>query len=289
MIIKPFLGTDISEDKKSEKINGSEFLAVKPSEALQGAFDSAVDSACRTQESAKLPKPLRVIKWICGAAAAIIVVAVAKAFARGDVTFSQAYLNAPYLFWIGGICLVVWAVLFFASSRKETAVLESDEGSYSIQKLDSMVGTVLAELGVPQDAKSVDILKFKYVVKNEEIKPKLATAFDRTQYENSEFKIFSDESSLCFADVYGKYEIPLEELVGIRTVNKRISVSVWNKETPPTKGEFKQFKLKTNDYGDVFFKPYYILEFNHNGERWGIYFANYDLPAYEEATGLKAQ
>lgn len=78
MIMKPFLGTDISEDKKSEKINGSEFLAVKPSEALQGAFDSAVDSACRTQESAKLPKPLRVIKWICGAAAAIIVVAVAK-------------------------------------------------------------------------------------------------------------------------------------------------------------------------------------------------------------------
>lgn len=34
MIMKPFLGTDISEDKKSEKINGSEFLAVKPSEAL---------------------------------------------------------------------------------------------------------------------------------------------------------------------------------------------------------------------------------------------------------------
>ena len=286
--MKPFLCIDVSADKNNEVVNGEELIAVRPSEMLSGALEGAARNAGETMERAQLPTVLRVLQWICGMAAALIVVGIAKAFGRESLTLAQAYTNAPALFWIGGVCLVAWAILRFAASRKNKTVMESDEGSYSMAKLDSVVNTVMGELGVPGDAMDVDVLTFRYTVKNGEIKPKQG-ALDFTAYVNSVYKLFADSDCVYLADVGGKFEIPRSELRRISTVNKRISVPEWNKETPPTKGEYKQYKLTTNNYDCIFFKPYHILEFEHAGETWGIYFACYDLPAFEAVTGLKAE
>lgn len=288
--MKPFLCIDISEDKNNEVVNGEDLIAVRPSEMMSSTLTGAAKNAGETLERAKLPTALRVLQWICGMAAAIIVLGVVKAIGREDLTLAQAYSNAPTLFWVGGVCLVVWAILRFAASRKNKTVMESDEGSYSIEKLDSVISTVMGELGVPGDAREVDVLTFKYKVKNGEIKPKQgAMDFTATVYVNSVYKLFADSDCIYLADVGGKFEIPRSELRRISTVNKRISVPEWNKETPPTKGEYKQYKMTTNKYDCIFFKPYHILEFEHAGETWGIYFACYDLPAFEAATGLKAE
>lgn len=286
--MKPFLCIDISSDKNTETLNGEEFIAARPSEMMSSALESASRNAGETVERAKLPAVLRVLQWICGMAAAIIIIGIAKALGRDGLTLALAYSNTPTLFWVGGACLVVWAVLRLAASHKSRSVMGSDEGSYSMAKLDSVVNTVMGELGVPGDAKTVDVLMFKYTVKNGEIKPKEGF-MDFTAYENSEYRLFSDSDCIYLADVAGKFEFPRSELRRISTVNKRISVPKWNKETQPTKGEYKQYKMTTNKYGCIFFKPYHILEFEHEGETWGIYFACYDLPAFEAATGLKAE
>ena len=55
----------------------------------------------------------------------------------------------------------------------------------------------------------------------------------------------------------------------------------------PNKGYYKQFKITGDDDDGVSFKPYYILQFRHEGELWGIYFPCYDLEAFERLTGLK--
>lgn len=285
--MKPFLCIDIGEDKDNETVNGEEFISARPSEMMRSSLEGAAAAAVETHERAKLPTVLRVIQWICGMAGALVVLGIVRAL-KGDVSLPEAYSNAPALFWVGGVCLIVWAILRLAASRKSKTVMESDEGSYSLAKFESVANTVLGELGVPGDAAEVDVLTFKYKVKNGEIKPK-AGAMEFTAYENSEYKLFSDVESLYLADVSGKFEIARSEIRGISTVRKGISVPGWNKETQPTKGEYKPLKMSVDKYGCVHFKPYHILEFEHNGETWGIYFACYDLPAFEAATGLKAE
>lgn len=82
---------------------------------------------------------------------------------------------------------------------------------------------------------------------------------------------------------------PSDALRGIRKVSKRIRIEGWNKEEPCNQGRYKAYKLSEGDNGLIYCKPYYILELDRAGERWGIYFPCYELPAFERATGLTAE
>ena len=73
------------------------------------------------------------------------------------------------------------------------------------------------------------------------------------------------------------------------TVNEKIAVPDWNKDTPPTKGEFKQFELTVDNLNRIIVPGYHILELDCNGEKWGIYFPCYELPTFESITGLSAE
>ena len=78
-------------------------------------------------------------------------------------------------------------------------------------------------------------------------------------------------------------------LCAIRTIWKSIAVPTWNKETELGKGCYKEYKLTVDKYQCVHMKKYYILEFEQNGETWGIYFPQYELPVVETLTGIKAE
>ena len=70
---------------------------------------------------------------------------------------------------------------------------------------------------------------------------------------------------------------------------KAIYIPNWNKDTPPNEGLYMNLKLTQDSYERFRVKPYYILEFDHNCELWGLYFPNYELSTFESVTGLKAE
>ena len=75
----------------------------------------------------------------------------------------------------------------------------------------------------------------------------------------------------------------------IQIVKKHIRVAGWNKETPPNKGIYKQYKLTVDQYGCVHSKTYGILELERNGQSYGLYIPCYELPRIEKLTGLTAK
>ena len=91
------------------------------------------------------------------------------------------------------------------------------------------------------------------------------------------------------ANLDGKYAFDFNSLKAIKTVKKSIYIDEWTKETAYNKGIYKKYKLKTTDEENVICKYYHILEFENNGELWGIYFPYYELPIMEEITGLIAE
>ena len=279
--MKPFLGIDLTIDKKNEQLNGNEFLIQEPSFALSNHLETSMKNADETIANSKLPFPLRIIKHLCGIMALLIIISILRA----DVTIAEAYQNAPGLFWVAPICAIIWLLLFISSYFKSKTVLETDESTQIFSHLDSISNEIYTELSVPFDAKEVDILLFFYKEKNGNIKV-TTRGMQITEYFNPVFKIFTDNEHLYLANLDGKYAFPLSSIVKMHTIKKRIRIEEWHKEEQCTKGIYKPYKLTTDNYGCVICKYYHILEINHQGNSWGIYIPCYELPIFEEIINI---
>lgn len=284
--MKPFLGIDLTENKKNEHPNGDCFLIARPSAATAQAFENSTEKAEAAVRKSKLPLPLRIVQWVCGAVGGLIALGILKAL--GNVSITQAYHNAAGLFWVGGGCLLVWAVLKLIGTRKEKAVLGTDESAHAISSLERVCSAVYADLSVPANAREVDLLSFFYKRKDDEIKV-CEKGMQIASYLNPVYRVYADSENLYIANLEGKYAFPLSDIRAIHTVKKHIRIAGWNKDESFSKGFFKQFKLTTDNYGCIHCKYYHILEVERGGESWGIWFPCYELPVFEILTGLKAQ
>ena len=228
--MKPFLGIDLTTNKKNEQMNGEEFVVAKPALSLTQSLESSSENVEKTIEKSKLPLPIRIGHWICGAVGALVAIGIIKALGGEDsVTLIEAYQNASWLFWLGGACLVAWALLKLISVRKEKNVLETEESSQAFNNLDKTCEAILADLKVPQDSREIDILSFFYKVKNDNIKV-CEKVLQIAPYINPIFHIFADSDNMYLANLEAKYAIPLSSIKAIKSIKKTIRIVEWNKD-----------------------------------------------------------
>ena len=286
--MKPFLGIDLTKNKKNEQMNGEEFIVAKPASSLTQSLESSSENVEETIERSKLPLHIRIGHWICGVVGVFIAIGILKSLGGEDgVTLSEAYQNASWLFWLGGACLVAWALLKLISMRKEKNVLGTEESTRVFNNLDKTCEAILSDLKVPKDSKEIDILSFFYKVKGDNIKV-CEKALQIAPYHNPIFHIFVDSENLYLANLEQKYAIPLSTIKAIQSIKKTILITEWNKDEEFNEGIYKQYKLSEDKYGCIICKSYHILEFEHDNNLWGIYIPCYELPIIEELTGLKA-
>lgn len=60
--MKPFLGIDITTNRKNERLNGNEFLILKPSEILSQTLAKTTEQKDVIIQKSKMPLLLRIIK-----------------------------------------------------------------------------------------------------------------------------------------------------------------------------------------------------------------------------------
>lgn len=280
--MKPFLGIDLTNNRKNEEINGTEFLVARPSAAMTQSLEKSAEKAEETVERAKAPLPLRIAQWVCGAVGAVFALGIIKGLAGNDsVSIPQAYENAPWLFWTCGGCLLIWGILKLASKKKEKTVLETEESVQTLGNLEGVCNAVFAELAVPSQAKEVDVLSFYYKVKGDDVKV-CEKAMQLWNYFNPVFRVFADGENLYLANLEGKYAFPKSQIKGIRPVEKKVRMMGWNKEAGYDEGIYKQYKLARDNYGCIHCKRHHIVEIQRDGETWGIYIPDYELPVFEE-------
>ena len=131
------------------------------------SLESAFENANQTLKKAQLPFWLRIAQYLCGICGLIIALGILKA---DDVTLSEGYQNAPGLYWAAGVCLAIWLILWIWGKHKEKAVLSTDESNQILSRFEGVNEASYGELGVPGDAKVVDVLSFFYKVKDGEMK-----------------------------------------------------------------------------------------------------------------------
>lgn len=288
--MKPFMCIDLTEDKNNENPNGEEFLVCEPSDSVSSAVDASEEKVLDTLEKGNLSLPFHILSWICGAVL-IVSVFVAEFLCESDDLFkiiSNIYHNHFWIILIFLTALICFIVLRIIAHIKDKKIKNSEEYNLALQYAEGVNNAVFSELSVPLNAKEIDILYFTYKIKKGEIKFE-RIGFDDPILLNTPYKFFTDEGKLYFADLEGKYSIELTSLKAIKTIKERIVINLWNKDVPHNKGEYKQYKMRQTDSEGYLLKYYHILEFEHNGEQWGIYFPCYELPLIEELTGLKAE
>lgn len=281
--MKPVFGIDLTENKKNTQIDGQVFRVQAPSPALMQALENSTKKSQATVKRSQLPLALRIVQYTSGLLAACTLMGVGRA----DVTFEQAYENAPWVFWMGGICFAIWLVLWILGKVKSKSVLSTEESSQTFSHLESVANSIYTELGVPAEAKEVDVLSFFYKMKNGKMKL-CERGMQVAPYFLANYKLFADNQTLYFVNLDGKYAFPKSEMKGIRRVKKHIRVMGWNKDTQPNEGIYKQYKLTTDQYGCVHSKTYGILKLEHNGQGYELYIPCYELPRIEKLTGLTA-
>lgn len=274
--MKIFLGTDVTVNKKNDKLDGEEFLIQKTSPALKSKLASSFDDSTEILNSGKLVLPLRILQSICGILSCICLAGILKA----DISMAEAYENAPWIFWLAAGCAVIWLSLSIASRIKAKSVLESEESEYAFSAFENFYNASLRELSVPEDAKIMDVLTCNYKRNGDELKP--VEIIPGAQYIKLQFRVFRDDEYLYLVDHDGKYAFPLSSIVTIHTIDKKIIMDSWDKEENYDEGEYKPYKLSKDNYDNIHCKKYHILEVNHQGETLGIYIPPYELPVLEE-------
>lgn len=213
--MKPFLGIDITTNRKNERLNGNEFLILKPSEILSQTLAKTTEQKDVIIQKSKMPLLLRIIKSICLFLAFICV----SALLRARVSLAEAYHNAPWIFWLLPICVILFVLLTICEKVKSHQVLDTDENQHALATHDRVMKDILAELAVPDNAKNVDVLSCYYTERNGKIKA-IEKGLQVHQFSNLIFKAYRDNENLYLTNCNGKYAFPLSSLSSIRTVKK---------------------------------------------------------------------
>lgn len=282
--MKPFYGIDRTENRKNTFREGDCFIAASTSRAVSSAMERAAEGAAVQLRKSKLPFPLGGIRTVCGWAAALLLFSIIRALR--SVTLLEGYENAPFLFWLTGICGAVWLVLTVIGAVIRKNVQATEDFTVAVKRMEDQMDAAFRELGVPADAKDVDVIAISHRWKNGKLKP-VAYGLETSERTTEPFKVFLREDRLCFATPEHRYEFDRAELQVLRSVKKHIYSKGWNKEEDYDEGFYKPYKLTVDNYGRIHMRSYGLLELEHEGIRWAIWLPPYELNYISALTGLK--
>ena len=280
--LNPLFCVDVTENKDSEVLTGAEFISHSASKEKLEQYELKQAEILKTIDKANTPIWLQIIKYLLGVYAIAIILAGIKS------GFGLAFTNSPILMISGFVSGVVWIVLQIALKRKEKKMLNNSNAEQQLGEINQIIDSIFEDYGISQDAVEMDVLSFRYTVKNGEIKP-YTSGLQLTPYYNGVVKVFATEDELHIAEIQNAYSFKKSEITGIKTVDKWIAVPTWNKPEDVKDEKFSKYKLTINGAGLLSVKSYHIIEINHEDKLYGIYFPCYEREVIENLTGLKVE
>ena len=255
--------------------DGARFITNRADAALKKEIDDVFGKALETGSKASLPGWLQTLKLICYVGAAIVVISLLRNL--GDLTLAEMYGNAPAIFYGGGVCLALWAVLFCIEKLKYKKVDDSGEIDKALESMEALNFRSEEQLGIPHDHKKVDVLSFRYTEKNGKVKIKEELFY---KHVNNEMKLFRNGDDLCLADIDSVYSFPISDIKKYVLKKKKANMDEWNKDVPFNKGEYKQYKITSNDYGTIFCR-YYAMQISDVFGEYELFFPEYELAQFK--------
>ncbi len=284
--MKYFYGINKTNDVNNTKIDGKEFSTRSVSDSYIKERDGIIEAisdkiglkSLTISKTKSFIFSLSLLVSICG------IIAVIRAFAGNDDAFVSSKDLLGKQVWLPIVTLLSLGYFFFFLVKLVQSVksVNYDSAYDEFKRLNELNDKVMRDMKVPEDSLSIDIFSADYkdggFIKNP----------DGCDFANYSIRLYTEGESLCIFDGENIFEFKFSELVKIHTVNEKVILFKWNKETPFESEEWSEYKVSDEKNACISIPTYHILEVSRNGASWGIYFGNYDLEQIEKLTNLKA-
>lgn len=233
------------------------------------------------EKLSRLPNWVTILALIAATAGVICLGAFFKAAA--ELGFGEAFARGSWAVYAGVPLIVVGIAVYVWAKVRKARTEASSAHTYVEERARKVSGESREALGIPEDAAHVDVFGLSYVLKGGRQKP-VSTLAGRP-YVNVGIYAFREGDDLCLADDTFVMKIPLHGISRIVGVEKRLGAMGWNKEVAPNKGKYKKYKIRVDQFGNLFYKPYYRMQLTAEGEEFEVLIPPYEIEHFTRLTG----
>ena len=256
-----------SFDVKAEEQPYNAYIIKKADSSVLEEQDDTFKKANDFQKKYSLPLYLQIIMFVSFFAFVLVLFGIINAISRGT-SFSQAYENAPYLFYICGACLLIFIILFGIARYLIKKGKKDPQYSIIEQEMQTAVEHSFENLGVPADASDISVIVY-YFKNNKRGKERAVS------YASIEMKIYADSDNLYLADTGSVTAMPFSDIQKIVENKRRTQVPQWTKDESFRSKKYKPYKVKATQYG--YMVKTYSMQINANGTELEVLIPNYEL------------
>lgn len=253
--------------------DGNAYITRRASSSVQGDLEEKREAAARVERASSLPLWLLIIEFIAWLVFICCLGGTLKSLA--DTPLSVMYENAAAVFYVGGAAGIAALALWIAGRIRKKRVMQSPAVPYLTEEMNKAIARAKEDMEIPADAKCIDIFTCCYKVN---AKGKIRYK-GMCRYSNAEFYAFIRGACLCLSTLEFEASIPLATVLSLQRIDKRAEFCGWNKEKAFNAPEYKPYKIRANQFGILFVKPYFSLRISGSQGDFEILF-----PPYEEQT-----
>ncbi len=285
--MKPFLVVDRTYDDNNRFPNGVDFNVLDVNKETYDEYMSLIKERDMLEKKFSTPKILSYFPVFC------LMLSVCTGMFIVPYFFNPAEINTNNAFriLIAFVLFISGVAGYFITKKvitnKQNSFFESKEYKEAKEKWDKHFVKVRKELQISDNYIMADILFFHYKIADGQIQP-VSKSKKKTPYENPAYLFYVEDSIFYVSSAFDKFAINLDSFTAIKKINEFIKLPQWNKPESINHKKYAPYRLTVVD-NELLIDTYYILEFTHNEELWGLYFPCYELPVFENLTGLKAE
>ena len=191
----------------------------------------------------------------------------------------ENYKDHGYLLYIGIAFIIIAAIMYLYYNIRNKRIEKDPEVKELINRNDTITKNALFELGIPSDAKKIDVLiNVTKTTKNNEEKDANIFVY------NMEFYLFLEKNNLCLATTHEVLSFPKDSFIDIIKNKKTRFLMNWNKDDAFNSKQYKEFVKNTNLGLKI--KNSYCVRFNYNNEELCFLIPDYDLSSFLSVLNL---
>ncbi len=275
--MKPFLCTDVTNDKQNKVQNGQEFVCQQTNEAYLQSYEST----CRQydEQNKKARKKASPVLFLFAIVEIIFIAGILILFRVVYNTLDNEDTMILSLIGIMVVFTVITAMYPRFKSKRVKKAGNSNEYQYAKAKRLAALQAIMDDLKVPQDAFDVDLLAFSYKEKEEKIsrKPLKTVAL-------VPFRLWNDDDKVYLADKNTKYCF---EKSGFNCIKKNYnSTSIYFADDYIEYDSLEQTRGVVYYKGDYSVGYSYMIYYDDGTKQTCIYITDFGLKSFEKATGL---
>lgn len=285
--MKPFLQIDRTLDDSNRYPNGAEFNTADVSQETFEERNALSREQMEYEKKLRIPKVLLILNTFCLVLAFSTVMYIAPyVFKPVNITEENAFgIFVAFLLFATG--LAGFFILKKVITDRRKNVTESKEFKELTKRANLLADKTRKELKIPENAILADMLFCHYKEKNG-IRIPISEDKRKSPYINVNYYFYIEDNFLCIATALDKFAVSLDSFTKITKVNEYIKIPYWIKPEPFNSKKYESYNISVEG-NELLIDSYYILHFTHNDEHWGLFFPCYELPVFEELTGLKAE